>query len=294
MHVGPLTAPVVPAIEECWAIVAGHRMRYLRAGSGPPILLIHGLMAYSFSWRFVIPELTAFRTVYAPDLLGTGFSDHPDGMDFSVTAAAQRLWEFLDGVGVDRTDLVGSSLGGGIAARMAAMAPQRVNKLVLAAPVNPWSRHGRLIVRLLATRPGSRMFVTMLPLIRATGEVWLKRLFGDPERIRPGTLAGYTTPLLQPTAWEYGLSIMRNWRDDMNQLERDYAALSEKPALLVWGDRDRAVLCSSGMQILKRMPKARLEVLGGVGHIPYEEVPDEFNRLLVDFLRAGEMPGLLT
>ena len=225
------------------------------------------------------------RTVYAPDLLGTGYSDHPAGMDFSMTAAAKRLWEFVDGVGVKTTDIVGSSLGGGIAVRMASLAPERVNKLVLAAPVNPWSRHGLWITRLLATKPGGRMFLGMLPLIRASGDVWLKRLFGDPKKIRPGTLEGYTMPLLQPTAWQYGLSIMRNWHADLRQLENDYAALEDKQALLVWGDRDVAVRRSSANEILKRMPKARLEVLRSVGHIPYEEEPEDFNRLLVEFLR---------
>jgi pimeloyl-ACP methyl ester carboxylesterase len=259
-------------------------MRYLRAGSGPPILLIHGLMAYSFSWRFTIPELTPFRTVYAPDLLGTGYSEHPADMDYSITPAAERLWNFVDLLGVRDLEIVGSSLGGGIAVRMAGSQVHRVKKLVLAAPVNPWSRHGRLIVRMLATQPGGRMFIAMLPLIQATGEIWLKRLFGDPKKIPPGTLEGYTAPLLQPTAWNYGLSIMSKFRQDLENLEHDYAALENNSVMLVWGDRDRAVHFSSVRQIMKRMPRARLEVLRGVGHIPYEEAPEEFNRLLLDFL----------
>lgn len=286
MQAGSLVPPVVPDVEERWATVAGHRMRYLCAGSGPPVLLIHGLMAYSFSWRLVIPALAPLRTVYAPDMLGTGFSDHPADIEYSIAAAAQRMWEFLDGLGIKTLDIVGSSLGGGIAVRMAASAPERVNKLVLAAPVNPWSRHGRLIVRLLATKPGGRMFIGMLPLIRATGNVWLKRLFGDPKRIRAGTLEGYAAPLVRESAWQYGVAIMRNWRTDMQQLEKDYAALAHQRALLVWGDRDVAVYRSSANEILKRMPNAKLEVLKGVGHIPYDEVPDEFNRLLLDFLAS--------
>ncbi|MGZ4816037.1 MAG: alpha/beta fold hydrolase [Terriglobales bacterium] len=284
MNTGIIAARVVPGAEESWVELDGHRMRYLRAGSGPPILLVHGLMAYSFSWRFTIPALAPFRTVYAPDLLGTGYSDHPADIDYGISAAAERLWKFLDQVDVSTVDIVGSSLGGGIAARMAAAQPERVRKLVLAAPVNPWSRHGRLIVRILATQPGGKMFITMLPLIRATGEIWLKRLFGDPKKILPGTLEGYTAPLLQPTAWNYGLSIMNKFRRDLENLERDYSALASKPVMLIWGDRDRAVRFSSAREIMKRMPKARLELLHGVGHIPYDEAPEEFNRLLLDFL----------
>ncbi len=284
MHAGPDFAPVVPNTEECWAEVAGYRMRYLRAGNGPSVLLIHGLMAYSFSWRHTIPALAPTRTVIAPDLLGTGFSDQPRDLDYGLTASAQRLWTFLDGLNVADTDIVGSSLGGGIAVRMTAIAPHRVNKLVLAAPVNPWSRHGRWITRLLATAIGAGMFMSSLGLIRATGNFWLKRLYGDPKLVAPGTLEGYAAPLVKKSAWEYGMAIIKRWRESMHQLREDYKAIGQKKTLLIWGDRDPAVLPNSALAILERMPNARLVMMNGVGHIPYDEVPDEFNRELINFL----------
>ena len=64
-------------VEECWMDFDGIRMRYLRAGSGPPLILLHGLMAYSFSWRFTLSALAPYATLYAPDLPGAGFSDRP-------------------------------------------------------------------------------------------------------------------------------------------------------------------------------------------------------------------------
>ena len=286
MSAATVTPPVVPVAEECWSTVAGYKMRYLRAGSGPPVLLIHGLSAYSFSWRQVIPALSSIRTVFAPDLLGSGFSDQPRDLDYGMTAAAQRLWQWLDSLGVGTIDLVGSSLGGGISVRMTALAPDRVNKLVLAAPVNPWSRHGRWVTRVLATPAGAAMFMSGLPLVRATGNFWLKRLFGDPKRIAPGTLEGYSAPLAQRSAWEYGMLLMRHWPRDMRQLALDYASLADKRALLIWGDRDVAVSPKSAQEILKRMPRAQLEVMKGVGHIPYDEAPAEFNRIVRDFLCA--------
>ena len=62
-------------VEECWMDFDGARMRYLRAGSGPPLILLHGLLGYSFSWRYTLPALAPYATVYAPDMLGAGFSD---------------------------------------------------------------------------------------------------------------------------------------------------------------------------------------------------------------------------
>src|ERR1700722_319864 len=103
------------SIEDHWITLDGARMRYLRSGSGPPLLLLHGLLGYSFSWRFALPPLAARATVYAVDMPGAGFSDRPPRANGSFRAHAERLLRFLDSVGVDRCDLLGTSLGGAIA-----------------------------------------------------------------------------------------------------------------------------------------------------------------------------------
>src|ERR1700735_835795 len=96
-------------IEECWMDMDGARMRYLRAGSGPPLILLHGLLGYSFSWRYTMPALATLATVYAPDMMGAGFSDRPVGIDHSMRATAQRLLRFIAGLGISSFDLVGTS-----------------------------------------------------------------------------------------------------------------------------------------------------------------------------------------
>ena len=90
-------------------------MRYLRAGSGPPLVLLHGLMGYSFSWRFTLPVLSHYATVYAVDMLGAGFSDRPVGLDCRLRANAGRVLHFLDAVGIRSFDLLGTSYGGALA-----------------------------------------------------------------------------------------------------------------------------------------------------------------------------------
>lgn len=94
-----LSRPAVTA-EERFVKIDGARIRYLQAGSGPPLILLHGLMGYSFSWRFTIPVLSRHATVYAPDQLGTGFSDRPAELDCRLCAMAERLFKFLDAIGV--------------------------------------------------------------------------------------------------------------------------------------------------------------------------------------------------
>src|SRR5271156_3160231 len=102
-------------VEECWMDLDGARMRYLRAGSGPALILLHGLLGYSFSWRFTIPALAPYATVYAPDLPGAGFSDRGFALDHSMRATAKRVVRFAEPLRLSFVDLLGTSHGGGVA-----------------------------------------------------------------------------------------------------------------------------------------------------------------------------------
>src|SRR5580704_5787 len=132
----PVTQPASPrnhSIEDHWITLDGARMRYLRSGDGPPLLLLHGLLGYSFSWRYAIPHLAPQATVHAVDMLGVGFSDRPQGLDPTLRASANRLLRFLDAVGIASCDLLGTSHGGAISMMAAALEPERVRRLILVA-----------------------------------------------------------------------------------------------------------------------------------------------------------------
>jgi len=108
--------------------VDGLQVRFWRAGTGPALVLMHGLLGYSFSWRHVIPILARNREVFAPDMPGSGFSECDPGLDCRLSSTAQRLLGFLDATGVASCDLVGSSYGGATAMILAALAPSRVRR----------------------------------------------------------------------------------------------------------------------------------------------------------------------
>src|SRR5258707_12218218 len=112
--------PAGRGVEDCWMDIDGARMRYLRAGSGPALILLHGLLGYSFSWRYTMPALAPYATVYAPDMLGAGFSDRPARLDYSLRGMAQRLLRFNSGPGISSFDLLGTSHGGAVAMMAAA------------------------------------------------------------------------------------------------------------------------------------------------------------------------------
>lgn len=279
-------------VTECFTTVSGCQLRYLCAGESnerPPLLLIHGLLGYSFSWRFNIAALAEERRVYAIDLPGVGFSGRSPDLDCSVRSTASRLLYFLRERGISSADILGTSHGGGVAMMLAAIAkqspePLQVNKLVLVAPINPWSRHGLLFTSLLSTRFGSTMFRASRPLLRLAHGKILARLYGDRRRISPGTLDGYAAPMRIAGTVDHALKIAQCLRNDLNEIKTILPEISSVPTLLIWGDRDRAVAPQSAPLLKAQFRDAQLAIIEGCGHLPYEEVPQEFNRILLKFL----------
>jgi pimeloyl-ACP methyl ester carboxylesterase len=287
---GPWRVGINPhevSIEENWITVDAARMRYLRAGAGPVLLLVHGLLGYSFSWRFTIPSLARCRSVYAVDLMGAGFSDRPAGLDCSLKASAERVLRFMDAASLPACDLLGTSHGGAVAMMMAALAPERVRRLILADPVNPWSAHGKWLTVFLSSAVIAPLFLRLAPRVRILDDLYLRRMFGDPRRIPPDSLEGYRKPLLAPRSFEYGLAVARSWNRDLRELESVMTRIEHIPTLLLWGSRDAAVDPGSAAQLKDRFRNCHLVIFEGAGHLPYEEVPDEFNDAVAGFLSSN-------
>ena len=278
------------SVQESWAQVDGGRMRYLRSGSGPPLVLVHGLLGYSFSWRFAMPAWSQQATVYAVDMLGTGYSDRSVGADYSLKGNAERLLQFLDEVGLPACDLLGTSHGGAVAMMATAFAPQRFRRLILVAPVNPWSRHGKSLAPLLTSR-GISTLVPVAAHLKAVRGMFLRRLYGDPTRIRPGTLAGYWAPFAATGSFDHPLGVLRSWNRDLEELKSLLPQIADVPTLLVWGDKDVAVDPASVTPLRQCFKDCRVVMFEGVGHLPYEEVPEELNRVVGEYLASAAATG---
>jgi len=282
--VNPTPSRINVPVEDWRMNLDGLSCRFQRAGSGPALLLVHGLMGYSFSWRHTIPALAGQATVYALDLPGTGLSDRSPAMDCRQAASAKRLLRFMDQVGIESCDLLGTSHGGALAMMAATLAPLRVRRLILVAPANPWSAYARFLIPFLSNPVIAPLFLQIFPRLRILHEFYFRRLFGDTRRIRPGTLEGYAAPLRAAGSFEYGLSVLRTWKQDMSGLRAAIPRIAHIPTLLVWGDRDAAVEPASAYRLQANFKNCRLLMWEGVGHLAYEEVPDEFNRAVATFL----------
>jgi pimeloyl-ACP methyl ester carboxylesterase len=285
-------------VEEHWIDLPDGRMRYLKAGSGRPLILVHGLLGYAFSWRFTIPALACYATMYVIDNLGAGLSTANEGIDCTLRGTAERVLQFVDAMGMRDFDLLGTSHGGGVAIMVAALCVERkdprLQRLVLVAPINPWSRHGQSLAPFVGSPFGSLLFRHTIARWRSLDYRWLRRMFGDEKKIPWDSLDGYRIPVIKNDAFRHGMHIVRNWTADLAVVKETLPKIRDYPTLLMWGTRDGAVYFQSAEPLRKNFRNAQLVAFEGVGHLPYEETPEEFNRALIDFLTqdsGSQFPG---
>jgi pimeloyl-ACP methyl ester carboxylesterase len=275
----------------------GHRVSYRRAGSGPALLLLHGITDSSATWEGVAPSLAEHFTLIAPDLLGHGQSATPRG-DYSLGAHASGARDVLTALGIERVTVVGHSLGGGIAMQFAYQFPERCERLVLVSS-GGLGREVHLLLR-AAALPGADYVLPALTSNRLIGvgrEVGglLKRL-----RLAPGgdlqVLANGFASLDNAGSRQAFLHTVRAVIEPSGQRvsaqdRLNLAALL--PSLIVWGERDSIIPVAHGEAAHEAMPGSRFEVFPNAGHMPHDADPERFAELLIDFCTTTE-PAELT
>ena len=253
--------------------VFGQKIHYVDVGTGPVVVLLHGLGGNSSNWAFNIAALSAKFRVIAPDQIGFGRSDKPL-INYRVQTYADFLDKFLDAVGVERASLVGNSMGGWIAALYALKYPKRVERIVLADAAG-FAPPKELDLSTLSglnpsTREQTRYLLNLVfsnPLLKSDANVDATLA----ARISAGD--GYTIQSLVE-------SIFRN--EDM--LDGKLAGIKQ-PTLIIWGREDGLTpLAREGEQFKREMPSAQFVVFEQCGHVPQVEKAAEFNAAVLKFL----------
>ncbi len=271
-------------IDEAFVLVEGAKIHYQRAGSGRPLLLLHGLVGSAKNWRRNINFLSRDSCVYAIDHFNMGESERVPGLNAGLEATADRLAAFMEALGLNEADIAAHSHGGAVAMMFAARYSDRVRRLILFAPANPFCDLCNQLVRFYQTRFGT-WFARMIPFLpRMLKATALSRMYGDPSRVSSDALDGYTQGLNIPGTIDHVLQILQRWFVDMGLLRSALTRLTAKPTLLIWGDRDRTVGLNSARELQRTLPQSSLIVLPGVGHIPFEETPDVCNQAMRDWL----------
>ncbi len=273
-----------PRYEEAFVDVVGARVHYLHAGSGKPMLLIHGLVGSSANWRSNIGALAQHASVYAIDLVNMGKSQRVRGLDAGLSASANRIIAVMDALNLAEADIVAHSHGGAVALMLAALRPQRVRKLILFAPANPYSQSSDVMVRIYSTRWGG-LLARMLPYLPAPIQrVALGAMYGGPDRVVDRCLQEIVVGLRNPDTLRHVLCIIRCWYAEMVKLKAAIRRVKRIPILLVWGDRDLTVSLSSAIQLKRKLHASKLVVLPDCGHSAFEENPEVSNRIMLEWL----------
>ena len=268
----------------------GHRAIYRTAGSGPTVVLIHGMVNSSRHWEDVALRLAGSHRVVAPDLIGHGDSATPRG-DYSLGAHAATIRDLLATIGVDRATIVGHSLGGGVAMQFFYQFPQRTERLVLVSS----GGLGQEVSPLLrgAALPGAAIGLRLAAnprLVRAidrTGGRLRRR--GSSKGVYLEAVARALRPLGEPGSRRAFLQTLRSVIDIHGQhvsaRDRLYL-LGEMPTLIVWGERDRTIPAAHGREADEAIPHCRYETLPRAAHFPHLEDPDGLAGVFADFLAS--------
>lgn len=257
--------------------VDGTRVHYRTEGSGPPLLLLHGVLSHLQTWDGWVEQLKHHFTVTRIDVPGFGLTGPMASGDYSPEYALHFFEQARAAFGYERFAIAGNSLGGFLGWWYAANHPERVDKLILVDPLS-YPQTAPLLMRFV-TAPIIRSFVPYTaprPFIRGA----LHQVYGDISRIKPGTIERYHDLLLGAGGREAMLAYFDKAEMMFEVLEDGRGRYARKiadiqcPTLIQWGEDDPWIPLEHVDSFLRDLPHAQVKRYPGLGHIPMEEAPD--------------------
>jgi 2-hydroxymuconate-semialdehyde hydrolase/2-hydroxy-6-oxo-octa-2,4-dienoate hydrolase len=260
----------------------GIQTSYLEAGSGAPVLMLHGSgpgVSALANWQYNIPPLAEKFDVLAPDIVGFGATDRPADIVYSLRAWTDHVWTFLDAHGIEKTAIVGNSLGGRIALQMATDRPERISRMVLMGSPGVGMSLTEGLQALRAYEPSHD---AMRALLRNYFAV-------DPTLITDELVAIRYEASVADGAYEAYRAMFFDARHKGSELAitEDEVRAITTPALLVHGREDKVVPLSVSVTMVDLLPNADLHVFSHCGHWTQIERADEFSALVSDFLQRS-------
>jgi pimeloyl-ACP methyl ester carboxylesterase len=293
MLAGCFRLPAPPAnLETAWGEqqtfdYQGVKINYYQAGQGPPVILLHGFGACTYTWRFLAPVLAQDHRVFAIDLKGYGLSDKPDDGKYAVADQADMVAAFIRAKDLHDLVIMGHSMGGGVTLmtyfKVREEAPPRIKKLVLIDSAGypqklPW------FIRFPQT-PVLYAVAGRLLSPRFTTGLVLRKCYYHKDRITEEQIDTYAYYGSLPGAREAVAQTARQVvPDDIEAVTARYKTI-KVPVLVIWGEDDEVVPLSVGKNFKRDIPNSEMVILPQCGHIPLEEEAGETNRLITAFLK---------
>jgi len=257
----------------------GIETSYLEAGSGPPLIMLHGSgpgVSGTANWQYNIPVLAEKFRVLAPDIVGFGATERPTDIVYSLRSWTDHVWAFLDALGIQEVALVGNSLGGRIALQMATDHPERITRMVLMGAPGVGMTLTEGLAALRAYEPSHEAMRDMLRNYFAV----------DPSLITDELVAIRYEASIADGAFEAYRAMFFDPKHKGSELgiTEDEVRAIATPTLLVHGREDKVVPLSVSVTMLGLLPNADLHVFSHCGHWTQIERADEFSALVDDYL----------
>ncbi len=276
--------PAGTSFRSQYRTIDGTRIRLIDSGapSATAVVFIHGIGASLYTWRHQLPAVVgAGYRVVALDNRGFGFSEKP-AHGYTTAAYAHLVVALLDSLGISSAVLVGHSMGGAIAAEVAAAHPDRVRGMVLIDAAGFGMRWPGVLK--IARWPVIGAIATAFRGRWITGRI-LRSTFADPRKVSEADVDQYYAPVPGPDYGRALRGVLREFRFDT--LGGGRLAAVQTPTLVLWGDADRWIPLHDGTRFAKELPRSEFVIVERAGHNAHEESPDQVNRLLLDFLKSG-------
>lgn len=256
----------------------GIKTNYLEAGEGPPVVLLHGsgpgVTAYA-NWRLTIPALAESFHVYAPDMVGFGYTDRPDGITYNMDTWVDQIVGFFDALGLEQAHVVGNSFGGALCIALADRYPDRVERLVLMGAVGVEFPITQGLDAVWGYEPSVENMRRIMDYFAYNRELLTDELAEVRYRasIEPGFQESFSAMFPAPR---------QRWIDAVATPEERIRALPHE-TLVVHGRDDQVIPLENSFRLGQLIEKAELHVFGRCGHWTQIEWSDEFNALLMRF-----------
>lgn len=260
-------------MQEKHAEVDGRRIRYLEQGnSNETVVLLHGLGGMAERWLPIVPHLSKKYRVIMPDLIGYGKSDKPQ-VDYTPDLFRRVILGFLEALSLTEVFMVGTSLGGEIVADCAATEGSPVKKAVLVSPAG--------IMKKSTPALDAYTLAALYPTHESV-RIAYQMMSGTRREISDDAIENFISNMTRPNAKMVFLSTLLGMKN--SPVIKEKLGLIRIPVLLIWGTEDSLIPFEYAKEFASSIPHCDFNPMAGCGHIPYEEKPEEFSSLILEFL----------
>lgn len=260
-------------MNEQFVTIDGNKIRYLESGkSDDYIVLVHGLGASAERWEFVIPEFSKYYNVIVPDLIGFGQSDKPL-VDYTTNFFTDFLGNFIKKLGITRTHIIGSSLGGQITAEFTSKNQNVIKNLVLVSPSG--------IMKHSTPALDAYVMAALYPNVEVAKNAF-EMMAGPTQEIREKIIEDFVQRMKLPNAKMAFMSTLLGLKN-AKIITQSLKKITNS-TLIIWGELDPVIPIKYADDFVSNIQDCRFYTMDNCGHTPYVDDPQRFSKLVLDFL----------